>query len=65
MIIEDKIFIPLERAPDVDSGLMYKEMKNAPDNHGGIVVFSKHGFVTVGKAKNGTSNFISNEDYII
>jgi len=28
---------------------MYKEMKNAPDNHGGIVVFSKQGFVTVGK----------------
>ncbi len=43
---------------------MYKEMKNAPDNHAGIVVFSKHGFVTVGKAKNATSNFISNEDYI-
>ncbi len=40
-LIEDKIFIPLERAPDIDSGLMYKEMKNAPDNHAGIVVFSK------------------------
>lgn len=38
---KDKIFIPLERAPEVDSSLMYKEMKNAPDNHGGIVVFSK------------------------
>lgn len=62
--IEDKIFIPLERAPEVDSALMYKEMKNAPDNHGGIVVFSKQGFVTVGKAKNATSNFVSNEQYI-
>ena len=63
-IIEDKIFIPLERAPDVEAGLMYKEMKNAPDNHGGIVVFSKQGFVTVGKAKGATSNFISNEEFI-
>jgi hypothetical protein len=62
--LEDKIFIPLERAPNVDSALMYKEMKNAPDNHGGIVVFSKQGFVTVGKAKNATSNFMSNEQYI-
>jgi hypothetical protein len=30
---------------------MYKEMKNAPDNHAGIVVFSKNGFVNVGKNK--------------
>ena len=44
---------------------MYKEMKNAPDNHAGIVVFSKAGFVTVGKTKNATSNFISNEEYIV
>ena len=62
--LEDKIFIPLERAPEVDSALMYKEMKNAPDNHAGIVVFSKQGFVTVGKQKNATSNFVSNEQYI-
>lgn len=44
---------------------MYKEMKNAPVNHAGIVVFSKAGFVTVGKTKNATSNFVSNEDYIV
>ena len=43
---------------------MYKEMKNAPDNHAGIVVFSKQGFVTVGKEKNATSDFVSNEDFI-
>jgi hypothetical protein len=61
---KDKIFIPLERAAEVDSALMYKEMKNAPDNHGGIMVFSKQGFVTVGRAKNATSNFITKEDFI-
>ena len=43
---------------------MYKEMKNAPENHAGIVVFSKEGFVTVGKERNATSDFISNEQFI-
>ena len=48
----------------MDSSHLYKEMKNAPDNHAGIVVFSKQGFVTVGRAKGATSNFISNEEFI-
>jgi hypothetical protein len=43
---------------------MYKEMKNAPDNHAGIVVFSKQGFVNVGRQKNATSTFVSNEQFI-
>lgn len=43
---------------------MYKEMKNPPKNHAGIVVFSKQGFVTVGREKNATSDFISNEQFI-
>jgi len=43
---------------------MYKEMKNAPEDHSGTVVFSKNGFVVVGKEKNATSDFISNEQFI-
>lgn len=43
---------------------MYREMKNPPENHAGVVVFSKSGFVTVGKERNATSDFISNEDFI-
>ena len=54
----------MELSTDANSGYMYKEMKNAPDNHAGIVVFSKQGFVTVGKEKNATSDFVSNEDFI-
>jgi len=54
----------LEKSTDVSSGYMYKEMKNPPENHAGIVVFSKQGFVTVGKEKNATSDFISNEEFI-
>ena len=43
---------------------MYKEMKNAPDNHGGIVVFSKNGFVNVGKNKGQISNVVTNQEFI-
>jgi hypothetical protein len=39
-------------------------MKNAPVNHEGVVVFSKQGFVTVGRSKNATSDFITKEDFI-
>jgi hypothetical protein len=43
---------------------MYKEMKNAPDNHAGIVVFSKNGFVNVGKSKGMMSNVVTNQEFI-
>lgn len=39
-------------------------MKNPPENHAGIVVFSKNGFVAVGKEKNAQSNFISNQEFV-
>ena len=45
-------------------GYQFTEMKNPPANHAGVVVFSKQGFVTVGKEKNATSDFISNEQFI-
>eukprot|EP00347_Sterkiella_histriomuscorum_P003578 403363751 len=61
---KDKIFIPLEKSTDVSSGYMYNEMRHPPENHAGIVVFSKQGFVTVGKEKNATSDFISNDEFI-
>ncbi len=39
-------------------------MKNAPDNHGGIVVFSKNGFVNVGKNKGQMSTVVTNQEFI-
>jgi hypothetical protein len=43
---------------------MFREMKNPPINHAGIMVFSKNGFIKVGKEKNATSDFISNKQFI-
>ena len=39
-------------------------MVNPPPNHAGVVVFSKNGFVTVGKDKNAISDFKSNQQFI-
>ena len=43
---------------------MFKENKNPPEDFGGVVVFSKNGFVSVAPDKNGITDFISNEQYI-
>lgn len=56
--------MPLEPVKDPNSHLMFKENKNPPENNAGIVVFSKNGFVSVAKDKNGITDFISNDQYI-
>jgi hypothetical protein len=43
---------------------MFKENKNPPGDSAGVVVFSKNGFVSVAKDKNGITDFISNDQYI-
>ena len=43
---------------------MFKENKNSPEDFGGVVVFSKNGFVSVAPDKNGITDFISKEQYI-
>jgi hypothetical protein len=57
--------LPLEQVKDPNSHLMFKENKNPPENNAGVVVFSKNGFVSVAKDKNGITDFISNDDYIL
>ena len=59
-----QIFLPLEADNDPNSSLVFKENKNPPENNAGVVVFSKNGFVSVAKDKNGITNFISNDQYI-
>ena len=49
---------------DPNSNIMFKENKNPPEDFGGVVVFSKNGFVSVAPDKNGITDFISNEQYI-
>ena len=44
--------------------MTFKENKNPPEDFGGVVVFSKNGFVSVAPDKNGITDFISNEQYI-
>lgn len=56
--------MPLEQVKDPHSHLMFKENKNPPENNAGVVVFSKNGFVSVAKDKNGITDFITNEQYI-
>lgn len=56
--------MPLEQVKDPTSHLMFKENKNPPENNAGVVVFSKNGFVSVAKDKNGITDFISNTDYM-
>ena len=54
----------LEQVKDLHFYLMFKENKNPPENNAGVVVFSKNGFVSVAKDKNGITDFITNEQYI-
>ncbi len=63
---KEKIFIPLEKNPNAETegGYLYQEAKNANQNHAGNIVFSKQGFVQVGKERNQTSDFTSHEDFI-
>ena len=59
-----QVFLPLERVKDPNSHLMFRENKKPPEDHGGMVVFSKNGFVSLARDKNGQTDFISNEEFI-
>lgn len=59
-----QVFLPLERVKDPNSHLMFRENKKPPEDHAGMVVFSKNGFVSLARDKNGQTDFISNEQFI-
>lgn len=56
-----QVFLPLKRVKDPNSPFVFAENKKPPEDHGGMIVFSKNGFVTLGKEKNATADFISND----
>jgi hypothetical protein len=56
-----QVFLPLKRVKDPDSQFVFTENKKPPEDHGGMIVFSKNGFVTLGKEKNATADFVTND----
>jgi hypothetical protein len=51
----------LRKINDESRGQIFEEVKNPPMNNAGTIVFSKAGFVTVGKEKNAPSEYISHD----
>lgn len=64
----NRIFIPVKKAEkdeDDPTDSIYTEEKDPPMNHEGTVVFSKQGFIKVGKGRHEPSDYISHDNFIL
>lgn len=67
-IIANRIFIPVkkyEQIPEDQAESVYTEHPDPPMNHEGITVFSKQGFIKVGKGRHQPSEYISHDNFIL
>ena len=66
--IANRIFIPIRKVekedPEYDTKI-YKEELEPPMNHEGTTVFSKQGFIKVGKGRGQPSDYISHDNFIL
>jgi hypothetical protein len=63
-----KIFIPITKVKPDDTEYgkkIYKEELNPPMNHEGTTVFSKQGFIMVGKGRGAASDYISHDSFVL
>ena len=63
-----KIFIPIRKVNEDESeyeNKVYKEELNPPMNHEGTTVFSKQGFIMVGKGRGQPSEYVSHDNFVL
>jgi hypothetical protein len=63
-----KIFIPIREIREDESEFgkkVYKEELNPPINHEGTTVFSKQGFIKVGKGRHEASDYVSHDNFVL
>lgn len=63
-----RIFIPIKKIQEDESEYetkIFKEEPHPPMNHEGTIVFSKQGFITVGKGRNQPSDYISHDNFVL
>jgi hypothetical protein len=62
---KDQVFIPLELEHDKSKGgVTFRDAKNLEEVHGGQIVFTKGGFISIAADKNSATEMITKEQYI-
>lgn len=62
---KDQVFIPLELEQDKSiGGVNFRDAKNLEEVHGGQIVFTKNGFISLAPTKNQVTEVVTKETYI-
>lgn len=69
ILIANRIFIAVKKDNEEDeednNNGVYQEHLDPPMNHEGITVFSKQGFIKVGKGRHQPSDYVSHDNFIL